>query len=254
MKARNSFFFLVLGSLLMTSCAITPKTTVLRPVSGQIATIDGRDVTQDIQNNIQVVAAYEGPFFDYYLFDIEVKNKTNEPWTLYPADFYGQSVRGQNNAAKSNYFTQLDVIDPRQRMGEVELSMKRAKRRRTVNTIVNVGLMVGNVALATSGRSHSQNDYWQRAAQFDAGSHLIWTKQVVDNERYNKMMYRLTNEKGLLQTDALAETTIQPGQSARGLLLVKADPKANSINLLYPVSDAVNIAFEFEQKAVKLRR
>ena len=254
MKTRASIFCCVVAALLMTSCAIMPTTTVLRPISGQIATIDGRDVTKDIQNDIQVVASYEGPFFDYYLFDIEVKNKTSQPWTLYPADFYGQSVRIQKDGTKSNYFTHLDAIDPRQRMGEVELSMKRAKRRRTVNTIVNVGLMVGSVALATSGRNHSQRDYWQRNAQLNATSQLIWTKQFIDNERYNKMMYRLTNEKGLLQTDALAETTIQPGQSARGLLLIKADPKANSINLLYPVSDAANITFEFEQQAVKPRR
>lgn len=252
MKLPVYVLLTLLGSFLLTSCALTPTMTALRPVSGQIATIDGRNVTTDVRKDIQIVAAYEGPFFDYYLFDIEVKNKSNTPWTLYPSDFFGQSVKVQKDSIGSNYFTHLDAIDPRQRMSEVEQSMKRARQRRTINTIVNVGLVVGNIALATSSRgNNSRNDYWRRAAQFDAGSNLIWTKQIIDNERYNKLMHRLNDEKGLLQTDALAEATIEPGNSVRGLLLIKADPKAETIILNYPVGNATNISFEFEQQTIK---
>ena len=247
---KTVLYFSLLG-LFLTSCA-TNNPTALRPVSGQIARIDGRDVTKNERDNIEVVAAYEGLFFEYYLFDIEVKNHGQTDWQLRPADFYAQASQSQKGSTSTPLITQLTALDPQQRLLEVQQNVKRAKRRHTFNTVLNVGLVVANVAISTSsGGGRSGNDYWRRAANYEAGNQAIWVKQAIDNDRHAKLMQRLTNEKGLLQTDALPETTIPPNGSKRGLLLLKAQPKAQSISLFYPVADSTRIGFEFEQKTLK---
>ena len=251
MKTDFSIPLFLLLALFFASCA-SSNPTMLRPVSGQIARIDGRDVTKNQRNNIEVVAAYEGLFFEYYLFDIEVKNHGQTDWQLRPADFYAQAVQAQKDLQQTPLVTQLTALDPQQRMVELQQNAKRAKRRHTLNTVLNVGLVIANVAVASSGSgARSNNDYWRRAANYEAGNQAIWVKQAIDNDRYARLMARFQNEKGLLQTDALPETVIPSGGSKRGLLLLKAQPKANTISLFYPVADSTRIGFEFEQKALK---
>ena len=63
----------------LTNCATTVTTYQLEPISGDVATIDGRPVTKAEQNGVGVVASFEREDLDYVTLDVEIKNRTDHP-------------------------------------------------------------------------------------------------------------------------------------------------------------------------------
>ncbi|MEZ4905578.1 MAG: hypothetical protein R2822_29360 [Spirosomataceae bacterium] len=59
----------------------------LRPTSGEIAWIDGREVTRIEQNGIVLVASYEFEDPHHVALDVEIKNRTSSSILIAPNDF-----------------------------------------------------------------------------------------------------------------------------------------------------------------------
>ena len=89
MKHATGLLALLTISLL-TACSpstIITKTYSLRPISGDVATLDGKPVTRAEQNGVAVVASFEREEDDFVALDVEVKNLTNHIIEVNPADF-----------------------------------------------------------------------------------------------------------------------------------------------------------------------
>ena len=80
MKTSSTLNLILAAGLLvsiLSSCAPTVTTYQLKPVSGDVTTIDGRLVTKSEQNGVGVVASFEREDLEFVTLDIEIKNRTD---------------------------------------------------------------------------------------------------------------------------------------------------------------------------------
>ena len=115
--------------LLLSSCASTISRFRLEPVSGDIARIDGRAVTKAERKGIVVVASFEREDMEFVAFDIEVKNKTDQPISVNPADFqYALLGSAQDTLTEfrlSDGTLVRQAADPSYESGRVEVKQKK---------------------------------------------------------------------------------------------------------------------------------
>ena len=258
---------LLLLSLLggfLTACS--PKQYVqLHPVSGPIAQVDGRLVTKAEADSVEVVASYEREDMEYLALDVEVKNRTNAPLDVDPANFQMTLLDlNRQPLSQPGLVSFRQAADPDYEAGKMDNKIKneqtRLKRAKIINTVLAVAMVVGTVAAVSSSSSprssgrrndHNYTDWIGTQIAVNAAYDLIQTKRVIDYGVFADRMQRYQFENYRWNQLALKRSIVQPGESVRGFVYLPKARQAAFINLTYPVKSGSAIELQFEQTLTK---
>ncbi|GAB3893339.1 hypothetical protein [Spirosoma agri] len=233
--------FLV-GSL--SSCAPTITTSYdLKPVSGDVAMIDGRPVTKAEQNGVGVVASFEREDMEFITLDIEVKNRTDHPIQVNPADFHFVGLGAAQDTLPDPNNTGLALTrtaaDPAYEAGRVKLKRKQEEQRLKRAKIFNTVLMVAAIAsdVSSSGSSRSYREFANNRAGHYLAYQGIAVKRAIDHSTFADRMQRYDYEDYRWRELALKANTLAPGESVRGFVFMPKVAKATYLAMTYELPE-----------------
>ncbi|GAB3570244.1 hypothetical protein GCM10027578_26220 [Spirosoma luteolum] len=254
LSTRHGFLALAFATLL-TGCAPTVAPTYqLEPVSGAVTTIDGRPVTRVDDRGVGVVASFEREDLSFVVFDVEVKNQTERPIDVDPADFrfaaLGVDQDTLSDPADNNRPFIHEIANPAYELGRVafnrKLEEKRLKRARVFNTIALVAVIASDVA--TSNNSRTYGEYVTKRITHDVAYQAIAAKRVIDQGTFANRMQRYDYEEYRWNQLALKRNTLQPGESVRGMVYIPKVPTAHYLNLAYTLPEVATVPILFRQQ------
>jgi hypothetical protein len=246
------------GTLILVLSSCSPQLLQLRPVSGDVAWIEGREVTRVEQNGLVVVASYEFEDQRHIVMDVEIKNRTNAPLTVTPNDFhylpFGAASDTLPNLINPAFHQVHHAADPEAKIRQATLDMKREKNRLIAMSVLNGVLLVATVASDIKSASKDQN--WQRRAgarvAHDQAYNALMQKQAIDINYYHARKDQLTHERSNWQNLALRTTTVAVGESVRGLVFLPKDKRASYLLMNYrSPADSSLVPVKFSQEIVK---
>lgn len=263
------YLYLLAAACLLASCA--PETVLrLRPVADETRFTDGLEAVKSETGGVKIVTAFESVYHtreggqnrDYFIFNTELFNLTDHDLDVRPNDFRAVVL----DADQQNLFSprpQPDgtqraltylALDPDQQLLETEVRMKREEARLKANKVFNTVLFVALAAAAVSTsnptNSRSYGEYWRKSVTLDAGLQAWAIKRVADRATFVNRMDRLSWEQNNWRQETFRRTTLAPGTSLRGRLLVPANREAAFVKLSYPTAEQ-EISFLFRQQVVR---
>jgi hypothetical protein len=256
----KNILYLILTACLATFTSCSTHFYQLRPVSGDIAWIEGREVTRAEQNGVVLVASYE--FEDPYhmVLDVEIKNRTQIPILVDPTDFFylpfgqqGDTLHNERNPVYASFYR---ATNPEEKIQQATLDMKREKRRLVASSIFNGVLLVATIA---SDVHSSKNDRsWQQRANSQythaQAYNFIIQKQIADVHHQKARTHQLEQERANWKELALRKTSLPVGESVRGLLFLPKDTRASYLLLNYESpADSTTMKIKFLQEKIKAK-
>ena len=246
---------LLVGGL--SSCAPTVTTYRLEPVSGDVATLDGRQVTKAEQNGIGVVASFEREDLEFIALDIEIKNHSDQPLAVNPADFRFVALDSTRTPLPNNYSPgQLPThaaADPIYEAGRIDFKRKQEEKRLKRAKILNTVLLVAAIAsdVSSSSRSRSYGEYVTNQTVHNFAYQGIAVKRVIDHGTFANRMQQYDYEEYRWRELALKATTLSPGQSVRGFVYLPKATAAHYLDINYNAPEQATVSLLFSQKLVR---
>lgn len=256
----KNILYLALTACLATFTGCSTHFYQLRPASGDIAWIEGREVTRIEQNGVVLVASYEFEDPHHMVLDVEVKNRSQAPILVDPNDFFylpfGQQDDTLRNERNSLYASLYRATDPEEKIQQAALDIKREKQRLVASSIFNGVLLIATIA---SDIHSSKNDRsWQQRTNSQYAHaqayNFIIQKQIADVNLQKVRTNQLAHERDNWQELALRKTTLPVGESVRGLLFLPKDTKASYLLLNYESpADSTTMKLKFLQEKIKAK-
>lgn len=256
MKHLRLVLFLVAASL-MSGCST--YFYQWKPASGDIAWIEGREVTRAEQNGVVLVASYEFEDAHNIVLDVEVKNRTQASLLVDPNDFHYIPFDTKNDTLRSainaSYTAFYRALNPEEKIQQATLDIQREKRRLAAASILNGVLLVATVASDINSSNRRDKSWTQRANSQYAHAqayNFIIQKQIADVNLQRIRTERLQHERANWQEMSLRKTTLPPNESIRGLVFLPKDERASSAWLTYTSpSDSTQMQLKFLQEKIK---
>lgn len=231
----------------------------LHPVSGPVASVDGRYVTKANADSVEVVASYEREDMEYLALDIEIKNRSENPIDVDPAAFKMELLNADRKPLdKAGNVAVRQAVDPEYESGRTAYKIKkeehRLKRAKILNTVALVAVIASDIATSTSRSTNRDFKSWaNNRVTHDVAYNLIQAKRVIDHGVFADRMQRYQFEGYRWRELALKRTTLQPGESVRGFVYLPKVKEAAFLNLSYPTASGTLIQLLFEQRLTKAR-
>ncbi len=259
-SALKSTAAIALALGLLTGCATTVTTLRLEPASGDITTIDGRSVTKAERGGIGVVASFEREDLEYVALDVEVKNHTDQPIEVDPADFQFVALGAAQDTLADPQNTSLSLTraaaNPTYEAGRMELKRKqetkRLKRAKVINTILMVAAVASDVSATSNNRSY--REWASNRISHDFAYQAIAVKHAIDYGTFANRMQRYDYEEYRWRELALRANTVAPGESVRGFVYLTKVPNARYVALSYTVPEQAPVPLLFRQELVQEKR
>ena len=244
----------------LTSCAPTVTTTQLAPVSGDVATIDGRSVTRAEENGVAVVASFEREDLEYVVLDVEVKNNTDQPIAVNPTDFrfvaLGPAQDTLTTGSRSGQAMNRTAANPTYEAGRMSLKRKQEEKRLKRAKIFNTILLVAAVAsdVSSSGKNQSFQEYANNRVAHNFAYQAIGVKRAVDYGTFANRMQRYDYEEYRWRELSLKTNTVAPGTSVRGLVYLPRVASASYLAITYSLAETASVPLLFKQELVRQKR
>ncbi|WP_460965221.1 hypothetical protein [Spirosoma litoris] len=229
----------------------------LEPVSGDVAQIDGRPVTKAEQNGVGVVASYEHEDLEFITLDIEIKNRTDHPIDVNPADFHFVALGAEQDTLSDlqhpNTILARSAADPAYEASRMTIKRKeeekRLKRAKVFNTILMVAAIASDVS--SSNNSRSYREYTNNRVVHGLAYQGIAVKRAIDYSTFANRMQRYDYEEYRWRELALKATTVAPGESVRGLVYFPKVQSAKYLAINYSLPEQANVPLLFKQELVQ---
>ena len=255
--------YLLIGVLLvggLSNCAPTITTYHLEPVSGDVATIDGRQVTKAEQNGLGVVASFEREDLEFVALDVELKNNTDQPIDVNPAHFRFTALDSTRTPltdlnAPNQLLTQT-AADPTYEAGRIDYKRKQEEKRLKRAKVFNTILMVATIASDVSSSSHNRSygEYINNRITHNFAYQGIAIKRAVDYGTFANRMQQYDYEEYRWRELALKANTLAPGQSIRGLVYLPKAATARYLDISYTVPEQATVSLLFSQNMVRQKK
>ncbi|MCX6217777.1 hypothetical protein [Spirosoma sp.] len=245
----------------LSSCAPTFTAAYrLEPVSGDVAMIDGRPVTKAEQNGVGVVASFEREDLEFVTLDIEVKNRTDHPIEVNPADFrltaLGATQDTLTDPSNPGIVLSRAAADPTYEAGRIglkrKLEEKRLKKAKVLNTILMVALVASDVS--SSSKSRTYREYIGNRTAHGLGYQGLAVKRAVDYSTFADRMQRYDYEEYRWRELALKTNTVAPGESVRGFVYLPKVAGARYLAVNYTIPEQASIPLLFKQELIREKK
>lgn len=245
----------------LSGCAT--KVYQLTPVSGNVAQIEGRPTTKAENDGIAVVASFERLDLQYVALDVEIKNKSDHPFAVNPAAFEYTALDDEQKTVfittsspqKPLMYTAADPVREADRtVYNQEREVKRLKTAKVINTVLLVAAVASDVA-SSSNRNNQRPERWvQNRITHDNIYTAIQAKRLIDHGLFADRMQRYDYETYRWKELSMKPTTLQPGESVRGLVYLPMSRDAKHMLVNYPVSEHESVMITFRQEWVKEKK
>jgi hypothetical protein len=132
-----------------------------------------------------------------------------------------------------------------------EREVKRIKTAKVINTVLLVAAIASDVA-SSSSRNNQRPERWvQNRITHNNIYTAIQAKRIIDHGMFADRMQRYDYEAYRWKELSLKPTTVQPGESVRGLVYLPMSRYAKHMLINYPVSDYESVMITFQQDWVK---
>ncbi len=222
----------------------------MRPIEQECIVENGKEIVKQENNEVKIVASYDGRYQKYMVFDVEFFNNTDEPLTISPKDFKALPLDVKKNQlfyGNGQYSYSYQAIEPEEELSKVHQEMNyektKIKRAKTVNTVLFIG---GIVAMIASSSNRNPERAWRNANIGETLVQVAQIKRIADHEHYYSRMDKLNGEQHTWINENFKATTLAPHTSIRGGIFLEANPNAKYVQLNY-TSNVSNINFLFEQ-------
>ena len=240
--------FLAAGLLvgMLSSCAPTVTTYQLKPVSGDVTMIDGRSVTKAEENGVGVVASFEREDLEFVTLDVEIKNHTNQPIEVNPADFQLVALGAARDTLPDTHNPALPLnrvaADPTYEAGRIGFKRKQEEKRLKRAKVFNTILMVAAVAsdVSSSANSRSYREYANNRVAHGLAYQGLAVKRAVDYSTFANRMQRYDYEEYRWRELALKANTLAPGESVRGFVYLPKVQDARYLAISYNLPEHGN--------------
>lgn len=259
MKCATPTQFLACIGLVSLLTACSPATTItntysLRPISGDVATLEGKRVTRAEQNGVAVVASFEREEDAFVALDVEVKNLTDHVIEVNPADFklvaLGEARDTLTDPTNNNLPLIRQVADPSYESGRVvqarKVEEKRLKRAKLLNTVLMVAAIASD--MSSGSRHQSYSEYVNNRIAHDVAYQAIAVKRAVNYGNFANQMQRLDYEDYRWRELALRARTLQPNETVRGLVYLPKLTAARYLAIDYIIPEQASIPLLFQQE------
>ncbi len=264
MKPFSALIHTLTVSLLaaaLSGCAPTLTTTYqLEPISGDVATIDGRAVTKAEQNGVGVVASFEREDLEFITLDIEVKNRTDHPIDVNPADFHFTALDADQHTLTDPNNASLELTrtaaDPTYEAGRLKLKRKQEEKRLKTAKVLNTVLMVALVAsdISSSSNSRSYREYATNRITHGFAYQGLAVKRAIDYSTFANRMQRYDYEEYRWHELALKANTLAPGESVRGFVYFPKAAGARYLAINYTLPEQATVPLLFKQDFVQQKK
>ncbi|GAB2581216.1 hypothetical protein GCM10027190_33070 [Spirosoma areae] len=232
---------------------------MLEPVSGDVTRIEGRPVTKAEQNGVGVVASFEREDLEFVTLDIEVKNHTDYPIEVNPADFHfvalGAAQDTLSDPVNPGLTLNRTAADPAYEAGRLTLKRKQEEKRLKRAKVLNTILMVAAVAsdVSSSANSRSYREYGNNRAIHYGIYQGIAIKRAIDHGTFADRMQRYDYEEYRWRELALKATTLASGESVRGFVYLPKVAGARYLAINYTLPEQATVPLLFKQNLVEQR-
>ena len=256
-------YFIAAGLLAGTLSSCSPNLTTtyqLEPASGDIARIDGRLVTKAEQNGVSVVASFEKEDLEYVALDIELKNHTDHPIEINPADFHFTAM----NSVKDTLTDPLNpaillarsAADPSYEIGRMDFKRKeetkRLKRAKVVNTLLMVAVIAADASSSSNSRTYGE--YLRNRTLSNLAYQSLAVKRVVNYSNFANRMQRYDYEEYRWRELALKAGSLPAGESVRGFVYLPKVPNAHYLAISYTIPELSTVPLLFKQELVQQQK
>jgi uncharacterized protein YcfL len=248
MKTLQTFFLAVVVAFLLTSCASQRTYPKLHPIDQEVVWENGKEIVKDEKDGLKVVLSHDGFWKNYMVFDVEIFNKSEQPITITPKNFFVIPLSANRDSLRSQdgkYIYEYQAIEPQEKMAIIQSEMQEAdakiKRARIVNTALFIGGFIAILA-ASGGKSESA---WRTASIGETAIQVAQVKRVIDHENYYSKMDNLNGQANTWANEEFRATTLAPNTSIRGGVFIEKNLNAKFLLLKYNTpNNAIHFTFE----------
>lgn len=225
----KQLFFLISGLsiLLFTSCSAPRNILKLKPQSEQTSWFYGQEFTGDSIFGIIAKVAFDDVNYPWYLFDVEITNRSNMSYLVDPAQIFCVPLNGKSEPLNGDT---IYAIDPESKLMELDkrLSVNASGPKNQLGlTLLAAGIDIAT-GIAVLSDDNPRNDNF-RTDLFPA---------VLAEGEINRFEAIDLNElRNTWKSTTLRKTTLEKGFALHGKLLIPIAPDASYIQLNIPVDN-----------------
>lgn len=226
--------FCLLLLLIMASCS-TPRSIIsIKPQSDQTSWFYGQEYAGDSVFGIIAKVAFDEINDPWYLFDVEITNRSNMPYTVDPAQIFCVPLTGM--FAPLNGDT-LYAVDPEVKIKELEKSIAINKNRQKNQlglTLLAAGIDIFTSVIVSTD-NNPRNDYFRTD---------LLPAAIAQGQENRFEAVNLNELRDTWRTTTIRKTSLETGYAIHGKILVPLAPNASFLQLNIPVdNDTIKINF-----------
>lgn len=230
--------------LIMIGCSAPRSIINLKPQSDQTSWFYGQEFTGDSVFGIIAKVAFDEVNDPWYLFDVEITNRSNMPYMVDPAQLFCVPLNGMLSPLNRDT---LYAVDPEVKIKELERSIAINKNRQKNQlglTLLAAGIDIftGVVVLTDD---NPRNDHFRTD---------LLPAAIAQGQENKFEAIDLNELRETWKSTTIRKTNLESGYAIHGKLLVPMSPNASYIQMNIPVdNDTIKINF-MQIKTVPKRR
>jgi len=237
--SRSALVFVGFASALLGCATVAPPTYRLAPSGADVVWAAGRPTLQQQVDGIQVAVGPTGQSGGALGLSVQISNVGAERFEISANDVTFTACTGTVNASCA---PTTWVMDPEQELAKLDQRARDERASANVSQGLLAFLLVLNVAadIGSLGRHHHGSV---------AGT--VATAELMDSNaaHHDRAMSNLEIEREFWANTALRRNTVDPGQTAAGIVLMPIYPTARYVWLHLRIG-ARRFSFRFDQTAV----
>lgn len=242
MKPLSPSLCLLIG-LLLASCSIPRRIISLKPQSEQTNWFYGQEFAGDSVFGIIAKAGFDQIDPPYYLFDVEITNRSNMPYLVDPASIFCVPLNGMFAPLTKDT---LYAIDPEVKIKQLEkdiaINSNRQKNQLGL-TLLAAGIDIAT-GVAVMSDHNPRNDHFR--------TNLL-PAAIAQGQENRFEAIDLNELRDTWRSTTLRKTTLDTGYAIHGKLLVPMAPDASYIQMNVPVDNGM-IRINFIQNKTTAKR
>lgn len=224
-------YFITLGltALLMASCSSTRSVVKLKPQSEKTSWFYGQEFTADSVFGIIASVGYDQINPPWYLFDVEITNRSNMPYVVDPATIYCVPLNGTFQPFNGDT---LYAVDPETRIDELdrELAINKNRQKNQLGlTLLAAGIDIATGVVVLTD-DNPRNDFVRTD---------LLPAAIAQGQENRFEAIDLNELRDTWKSTTLRKTTLETGYTMRGKVLVPVFKDAPYIQFNIPVDNEV---------------
>lgn len=226
--------FCLLLLLIIAGCSGPRSMISLKPQSEQTSWFYGQEFTSDSVFGIIAKVAFDEINHPWYLFDVEITNRSNMPYLVDPAQIFCLPLNVMHAPLSGDT---LYAVDPEVKIKELEKSIAINKNRQKNQlglTLLAAGIDIATTVIVNTDHN-PRNDYFRTD---------LLPAAIAQGQENKFEAIDLNELRETWKSTTIRKTNLESGYAIHGKVLVPLSPNASYVQMHIPVdNDTIRINF-----------